>query len=151
MGQGMKKIIKAALITLPFVFIGSFCFLLTQADMVQLIHCSQDCYSPFRQVTEWYTFNLRGTPDDIRYNEQKVGLANVIDDEKYLRFMLSKGANVNSKDAAGFTALHSAVVSRRSDIVKVLLAYHADKTINDAHGHTPIDYATTEDLKKLLQ
>ncbi|HRI72740.1 MAG TPA: ankyrin repeat domain-containing protein, partial [Polyangium sp.] len=40
----------------------------------------------------------------------------------------------------GFTPLHMAVIDRKEEVVKVLLAAHADVEAKDAHGRTPLHW-----------
>lgn len=60
-------------------------------------------------------------------------------------------ANVNAQDALGLTALHYAVLHRHKEAVAALVAHHADKTIKDQRGLTPVDVATLLKLDEMLK
>ena len=55
--------------------------------------------------------------------------------------LMGNGANVNSRNAAGNTALHDAVVDGNLELVKILVAGHADPEAKNNNGYSPIDYA----------
>lgn len=60
--------------------------------------------------------------------------------------LLRGGGSVKEKDLDGMTALHWAVVSHRSDLVKALLAAGAEVNAVDRYGYTPLLYAATIDF-----
>jgi uncharacterized protein len=55
--------------------------------------------------------------------------------------LASAGADVNARDAAGQTALHGAALWGWNDLVRTLVAHHADVMVKDAHGRTAADVA----------
>lgn len=70
-----------------------------------------------------------------------------------LKYMLSKGVDVNVQDQSGRTALIMAVEARRYDIVRFLLRNGADKSLSDQSGLGPYEYATKNEddkMKKIL-
>ena len=54
---------------------------------------------------------------------------------------LSFGADINTKDAGGWSPLHWAVGEGHEKIIKLLLAKKADVNAIDQTGKTPLDYA----------
>ncbi|EQC50127.1 ankyrin repeat protein [Bacteriovorax sp. BSW11_IV] len=70
-----------------------------------------------------------------------------------LKYMLSKGVDINVQDQSGRTALIMAVEARRYDIVRFLLRNGADKSLSDQSGLGPYEYATKNEddkMKKIL-
>lgn len=64
---------------------------------------------------------------------------------------LAAGANVNVKNSRDISALHAAVVTEISDMVKLLLESSAHADIQDSIGMTPLHYvAFNIDIIKLL-
>jgi len=57
-------------------------------------------------------------------------------------FLLQKDSElVSFRDDMGFTPLHSAAISGRSEIARLLLKYGADKSARSVDGETPFDLA----------
>jgi ankyrin repeat protein len=53
-----------------------------------------------------------------------------------LKWLMSRGANINHQDRIGYTALHFVAQERRHDIAQILLDGGADLEIKDIHGNT---------------
>ena len=81
-------------------------------------------------------------------------------------FLLDRGADVSARDSSGRTALHLTAKeasntycrdnkeeyeSRMGDIAQFLLSWQADVNARDREGKTPLDYAETENMKRLLR
>lgn len=47
--------------------------------------------------------------------------------------------------------LHLAVIRNHTDVARLLLDYGADKTAEDANGHTPLDWAVLKGLPEMAQ
>ncbi len=65
--------------------------------------------------------------------------------EKYTniaKFLLNRGADINSKDEDGKTALLIAIWDRNFDMAKILINRGADVNIVDNKGDTPLTYAS---------
>jgi ankyrin repeat protein len=62
-----------------------------------------------------------------------------------LQALVEKQADIESRDAAGRTALMLATLHGQTDAVAALLAYGADPNAADADGTTPLQAATTGD------
>lgn len=58
---------------------------------------------------------------------------------------------VNSTDKWGYTPLHEAAQKGRTQLCSLLLAHGADPYTQNQEGQRPIDLATAEDVKCLLQ
>ena len=61
---------------------------------------------------------------------------------------LSFGADINTKDAGGWSPLHWAVGEGHEKIIKLLLAKKADINAIDQTGKTPLDYALLNKKKE---
>ncbi|CAK4684669.1 unnamed protein product [Aphanomyces euteiches] len=58
------------------------------------------------------------------------------------RLLLERGVLINAQSKTGYTALHNAIVRRKSNIVQALLAHgHLDLTAKTKGGHTALDIA----------
>jgi quinoprotein dehydrogenase-associated probable ABC transporter substrate-binding protein len=62
----------------------------------------------------------------------------IADDPARVKFLVSKGANVNAPDNQGYTPLTSAARQRYTDMIKVLLALKANVNTADANNMTPL-------------
>lgn len=62
-------------------------------------------------------------------------------DLERIRFLISKGANVNKKDGIGHLPLHFAASQRRSDAMDLLVAAGADVNARDGDGMTALQHA----------
>lgn len=58
---------------------------------------------------------------------------------------------VNATDKWGFTPLHEAAQKGRTQLCSLLLAHGADPYMKNQEGQTPIELATADDVKCLLQ
>lgn len=73
---------------------------------------------------------------------------------KMARILLSAGAEVNARQAGGWTPLHQAATHRLADLVRLLLAHGADVNAKADNGKTPIDMAAqsgSKEVSALLQ
>jgi ankyrin repeat protein len=67
-----------------------------------------------------------------------------------LRALLKAGADVNSVDAFGTTALHRAAMHAQVKAIKVLLAAGADPNVKDQSGRTPRQWASDAAAAQVL-
>ncbi|MCO5549391.1 hypothetical protein L7F22_002862 [Adiantum nelumboides] len=72
-------------------------------------------------------------------------------DVEFLQSLLNYGADVNSGNWEGATALHLAVDGGWTEAVKLLLAYGAKVDSCNKNGLTPVDLARQEGQKELLE
>ena len=60
---------------------------------------------------------------------------------KLAEVLIDAGADVNSREARGFTALHAAAENKDTEMVRMLLRRGADPTARDDKGRTPVGLA----------
>ena len=58
---------------------------------------------------------------------------------------------VNATDKWGFTPLHEAAQKGRTQLCALLLAHGADPFLKNQEGQTPVDLASADDVRSLLQ
>ena len=63
--------------------------------------------------------------------------------EDVVKLLLDRGAEVNAKDANGWTALHLATRQGHKGVVLLLLGRGSDVGAKTSRGSTPLDLATT--------
>lgn len=68
-----------------------------------------------------------------------------------IKYLISKGADVNAKDKHGISALLAAVWEGHTDCVKLLLEQGASKDGSAPDGTSYVDAAEKEEIKQLLQ
>ena len=68
--------------------------------------------------------------------------ASRIGDLEAVHALLAANADVNTKDAYGYTALMSASKEGHLKVVRALLAANADVNAKDAHGHAALMWAS---------
>ena len=72
---------------------------------------------------------------------------------KVAEWLVVRGANINTQDENGFSALHLAVQEKNIEMTSYLLRMGADVNIRDKFGNTPIvrtDLSTPFDLLRIL-
>jgi len=68
-----------------------------------------------------------------------------------VKFLISKGADVNAKDNFGITPLLAATYEGHVDVVDILLKKGADKNVKGPDGMTPLEAAPNDRVKSLLK
>ena len=72
-----------------------------------------------------------------------------------IKFLLTKGADLNKRDSQGYTALQSAARQRKSKLIAELIALKADVNATDQDGYTALHHAvlrnTPEAIAALIQ
>lgn len=71
----------------------------------------------------------------------ELGNAVMAFDPERVKFLISKGADVDKLNDNGYAPLHTAARSRNSDLVKLLLENKADPNLPDSDGMTPLVHA----------
>lgn len=93
-----------------------------------------------------------GTPNDdlIRISVGQISTGNISEEIELLQAALDKGANINTRDNTGRTALSHAVsdsyyhhVTGNSEIVEFLLENGADVNLSDNNDMTPLIWSVT--------
>ena len=64
-----------------------------------------------------------------------------------LRFLIDNKADVNHKDDLGWTPLHWSAFQGQTDTCKLLIANHADVTIENKAHQTALDFEKVTELK----
>jgi len=68
-----------------------------------------------------------------------------------IKYLISKGANINVLDKHGISALLAATWEGHKDCVKYLLSQGADKNLKAPDGRPISECAETDEIKQLLQ
>ena len=98
---------------------------------------------------------LQGANIHVSDEKGDIGLYYVL--EKYptsnfiLKFLIEKGANINSKDSNSCTALHKAAENNDIELVKFLLDKKANINAYDCNGWTPIMSACEHDNFEIIK
>ena len=72
--------------------------------------------------------------------------------KKIISLLIENGGDINHRDADGATTLMSvAPFKRRIPLVQFMIENGADKTLKDQLGKTAHEYATTEEMSKILK
>ncbi len=70
---------------------------------------------------------------------------------KSLRYLITKGANIDSIANDGRTAMHLAAMSKNTQAMKVLMSANAKSTIVDLNGKKPADYIANAPNKVIME
>ncbi|PGH21367.1 hypothetical protein AJ80_03284 [Polytolypa hystricis UAMH7299] len=81
---------------------------------------------------------------DLRYAAQEGQVGR-------LQMMLDKGANINGKDAAGYTALETSIFENREEAVRVLLENGADVNLRGSSECSPLHLAIEHSTGPIVQ
>lgn len=87
--------------------------------------------------------------------QQELSNALIANDPERIKYLLSKGADVNTPDLQGWTPLTSAARQRHDQTIALLIELGADPNKADANGLTPLAAALMRDhvpsIKKLVE
>lgn len=72
-------------------------------------------------------------------------------DDRFVRLLLAKGADIDMKDTSGRTVLHDTVWRRDILLVGLLLEYGADVKMRDMYGRTAVDLANAYGYREIVQ
>ena len=67
-----------------------------------------------------------------------------------LELLVKSGGDINACDFKGRTPIIYAIMQNKSEAAFKCIELGADTTLKDNEGHLPIDYATTNGLKELV-
>lgn len=101
-----------------------------------------DLASPDQVVTKQKVEQWLAQGADI--NEELANAVNAADADR-IRFLISKGADVNAKDNSGYAPLHTAARQKHDDLIKLLIELKADVNAADGDGMTPLILAAERD------
>lgn len=73
------------------------------------------------------------------------------DQNECIELLLKKGAQIDSQNYHGYTALHTAAEKGNKAGVLLLLTHGADKTIKDKEGKTALDLAQQRNRHKVVK
>lgn len=84
-------------------------------------------------------------PVDAKDNYGRTALINaaLYGNAELLKWLVEKGADLNTQDINGYTALHFAAQENQLECTKQLLSKNANPNIQDIHGNTPATVAVT--------
>ena len=71
--------------------------------------------------------------------------------EEVPAYLLDRGADIDSVDYRGWTALHMAAFCANIRIVRLLMSYGANLYVKNNDGRLPIDLAATEEIKQAIR
>jgi ankyrin repeat protein len=79
------------------------------------------------------------SPDWTNKNrESLLAIAAALGNVETVRFLIERGANLNSQDDEGFTALMNACQNRHVEVVRMLAGKGADKSLKSKYGDTAL-------------
>lgn len=148
----MKKIIASIIGSLLFIYMGLSAYVVSAQEIEDLLLCADrgGLRIPFsKQVCRQYLLNFRGSKADIDTLQQGIGALFVTQGEsttsertELLKFLVSKGLDVNHTGMDGLLPLHGAVLVNAADEVKMLLDNGADPALKDERFKlTPLEFA----------
>ena len=147
---------KALISIVGFVFVGYISlstYLITTQNIVELLVCTDTdgIYKiPFaKPLCRGYLFTFRGSQQDIAALHRGVGASFVLNGEspapereQVLKYLISKGLDVNHLDMHQLLPLHGAVLNNSADEVGILLRNGANPNLKDKKfGLTPLELA----------
>lgn len=108
--------------------------------------------SPDQLVTQERLEDWLADGSDI---QQELANAVLATDETRIRFLVSKGGDVNKLDAQGCAAIHTAALNRADRIIPLLVDLKADVNVPDSDGLTALMHAANRNhpptIKALIE
>ncbi len=83
--------------------------------------------------------------------DQELSNAATAGDLVRVRYLVERGANINTRDAEGYTPLLNAVRTRSDELATFLIANKADVNLADRDGWTPLMFAAWRDSPASIQ
>ncbi len=140
----MKKYILVLIILIPVSVAALGLFSMSRGDIEDAILCAthdESHYIP-SSVCEYYLRHFRMTKEDVRYLEDRAGLAFLfgISDRSQrgnlMSSFLAHGLSINRPSAIdGYPPLHAAIINNDPELVEFLLAHGADLEQKDNNNH----------------
>jgi ankyrin repeat protein len=132
LGVGMGKL---DIVKLLYSYGGS----LTQGDINEDSPLHYAVERDYIEIVEWLV--MHGVSTEIENTQKSTPLHLGIDSYNSLTYLLEQGANPNSQDNLGWTALHFAAHANEVEIGKKLMRWGADIHLCNFKGETPLDTA----------
>ncbi|MGA9603654.1 MAG: quinoprotein dehydrogenase-associated putative ABC transporter substrate-binding protein [Methyloceanibacter sp.] len=107
-----------------------------------------DLASPDQIVTEKKVEQWLDEGADIT---QELSNAIIANDQERIKFLVSKGADVNKQDSQGYTPLTNAARQRQDKTVKLLIDLKANPNLADGNNMTPVVTAAMRDAVPTLK
>jgi Ankyrin repeats (many copies) len=148
----MRKRIACAIGISAACYVGLSAYVIAQQGIEDLLLCADKggLRIPIsKNLCRAYLFAFRGSRQDIEALHRGIGASFVAqgessatEREQILRFLISKGLNVNNIDAHKLTPLHSAVLANSAEEVELLLRNGASVSVKDERFKlVPLDLA----------
>lgn len=151
-GVKMKKRI-ALLVGFALVgYIGLSVYIIVNQGIEELLICSDKggLKIPFsKQVCRKYLLTVRGTQKDIKILQQGVGAsfvvqgeASLIEREEILKYLISKGLDINQIDIHALSPLQGAILANSTEEIEILLRNGANPNLKENKFQlTPLELA----------
>jgi len=130
------------------------------ADLISFVHpFTNDCLlhfaasSPFPKRKQMTEFLLRKDSSNLNWkNKDLLTPLRAAVDKNHIdvvELLLKFGANINSIDCVGQTALHRCAQNNNPQICQLLLRHGADPNISSLHGYTPLQMGS-ESIQQII-
>ena len=157
----IKKMLIGIVGLTVIAYLGLFVYAITNQRIEALLICADQggFKIPFsREICRGYLFTLRGSQEDIDFLHQGIGASFPVqgesseaEREQILKFLISKGLDINRIDMHQLTPLHGAVLENSADEVGMLLRNGANPNLKDKKfGLTPLELALKLDRENKL-
>ena len=109
-----------------------------------------------RVVKEQVANGVDTNAEDSEFGVTALSWAALLNEAKIAKFLIEKGADINTKSRDGSTPLHSAAFLGRAEIAELLIQKGAEVNPENHRGETPLDvsavnWETTEFITGLLK
>ena len=116
--------------------------------------CVEDAKRALQEVPPTKWVHVVNFPGDSKSNKSwsALQLASYFGHEDMVKFLLDEGANVDYQNDCGNTAIHLAALTKRSEIVLLIVNTGAHVFLVNAEGKTPKSMAEeNEEIYKILE